>query len=133
MLKLRDAEQRMTGAGIDIRIAEPLQAWLQRGAPAQPAELAGYLRGLAGWMDAFAAPSAGVALERAALHPDGSSAFPALSFELSGIPERMGERVLAHCRGHPGWLLREMDLNAIGGESGWWMRGSCVFEGWTGP
>lgn len=133
LLRIRDAERAAQVRGIEVRVTDELQAWMQSSNPGQAeaveqGRLIAYLMDLDQWLEAFAAQNGHVSMERLLLQPDSQSAYPALQFELQGPPDQMATLLHDHTQNNLDWKVRELDLNRQPGEAGWWLRGSCVFE-----
>lgn len=137
LLQLRDLEARLRQAGAEVSVAADLVSWQgnQSGTTGigigEERGLA-YLSGIIGWLESFLEEPGGVELERAHLHPGTRTLYPSLSFELSGDPESLREGLLGQLEASPNWILKELDLNRLAEKGGWWLRGSCEYEGESG-
>ncbi|MFO7725205.1 MAG: hypothetical protein R6V45_06605 [Oceanipulchritudo sp.] len=138
LLRLRDLEERLRKTGTEVTVAEDFVTW-QEGLGGKM-ELPGdghrglaYLFSIAQWLESLSEGPGGIRLERALLHPGTHSAYPSLSFELSGHVESLGSGLLSHLEASSDWILKELDLNRSARRDEWWLRGSSEYGGEAGP
>jgi len=128
ILELRELEETSLSEGVEMEIIEDLQAYLKTLDGSESViTINAYITGLIGWLQPHSGSDAACRLERASLYPSGIIDFPVLAFEMSGVPEAMGKRLLAGTDMGSRWNLDELDLVMNEHGSGYWLRGSCTF------
>ena len=129
ILELRELQNAILSEGVEMEIIEDIQAYLKTlDGSESVTTINAYIAGLIGWLQPHSSGEAACRLERVSLYPARLTDFPVLAFEMSGVPQTMGERLLAGTDMGSRWNLDELDLVMNENGSAYWLRGSCTFS-----
>jgi hypothetical protein len=133
LLQLRDLEFRIQQRGAEVALADSYDAWKQSSRAMFPpgrrdAMLSVLVASLIRWIELSLNAGSGIEMTRAQLLPEAGSDFPALAFEFTGVPDRLGGHLLSYLQTSGAWELSEFQLLAGSPGEDWWLRGSVVFK-----